>query len=122
MITDEGLPTLRRRSPSPRHVFCNRGLSDIDAKLEQFTVYPGSAPKRVGDTYFANEAANVCRCRRSATARSGLPAPIGSEAGTVPADQRLRPYDLLSVQSPGSQPIFDAAEGHSVRGLAPVRR
>ena len=34
-----------------------------------------------------------------------LPAPKGSEAGTVPADQRLRPYDLQSVQHLGSQAI-----------------
>jgi hypothetical protein len=46
-------------------------------------VYPRSAPKRVCDTHLANEAANVRRCRRPATERSGFPAPIGSEAGAV---------------------------------------
>jgi hypothetical protein len=44
----------------------------------------------------------------------------------VPAQQRLRPYDLQSVQHPGSQAIkpdkqqpVDAAEDHSLRGFAP---
>src|SRR5260370_8257267 len=85
-----------------------------------------SAPKRVSDTHLANETTNVGRCPRSATARSGFPAPKGSEAGTVPAQQRLRPYDLLSVQHPGTQPIkpdkqqtVDAPERHALRGFSP---
>src|SRR5271157_102381 len=126
MIAKEGLPALRRRPPFPCHVLCDRGLSDIDAELEQLAVYPRCAPKRVCDTHLADKAANVRRCLRSATARSGFPAPIGSEAGAVPAHQRLRPYNLQSVQNPGSQPIepnkqqpIDAAEGYSLRGFAP---
>src|SRR6059058_901325 len=87
---------------------------------------PRSAPERVSDTHLANETTNVGRCPRSATARSGFPAPKGSEAGTVPAQQRLRPYDLQGVQHPGRHPIernkqqpVDAAERHSLRGFAP---
>jgi len=86
MIAKEGLPALRRRPPSPRHVLCDRGLSDIDAELEQFAVYPRCTPKRVCDTHLANEAANIGSCLRPAPARSGFPAPIGSESGAVPAD------------------------------------
>jgi hypothetical protein len=84
MIAKEGPPALRRRHPPPRHVLCDRGLSDIDAELEQFAVYPRSAPKRVCDTHLANEAANAYRYRRPATAQSRFPAPIGSEAGVAP--------------------------------------
>jgi hypothetical protein len=126
MIAKEGLPALRRRHPPSRHVLCDRGLSDIDAELEQFAVYPRSAPKRVCDTHLANEAANVRRCRWPTAERSRFPAPIGSKAGAVPAYQRLRPYNLQSAQHPGSQPIepnkqqpVDAAEGHSFRAFAP---
>src|SRR5262245_15757585 len=72
MIAKEGLPALRRRHPPPRHLLCDRGLSDIDAELEQFAVYPRSAPKRVRDTHLRNETANVRRCWRPATARSGF--------------------------------------------------
>src|ERR1700716_594318 len=126
MIAKEGLPALRRRSPSPCHVLCDRGLSDTDAKLEQLAVYPRCAPKRIYDAHLADQAANVRRCLRPATAWSGFPAPIGSEAGAVPAHQRLRPYNLQGVQHPGSQSIepnkqqaVDAAEGHSIRRFAP---
>src|ERR1700704_1680170 len=126
MIAKKDLPALRRRHPPPRHVLCDRGLPDFDAELEQFAVYPRCAPKRVCDAHLANEAANVCRCLRPATARSGFPAPIGSEAGAVPAHQRLRPYNLQGVQHPGSQAIkpnkqqaVDAVEGHSLRRFAP---
>ena len=118
MIAKEGLPALRRRRPPPRHILCHRGLSDVDAKLEEFAVYPRSAPKRICDTHLANETANVARRRRPATARSGFPAPIGSEACTVPAHQRLRPYNLQSVQDPGSQAVEpnQATAGRCSRG------
>src|SRR5262245_63576241 len=66
MIAKEGLPALRRRHPPPRHVLCDRGLSHVDAKLEEFAVYPRSAPKRICDTHLANETANVARRRRPA--------------------------------------------------------
>src|SRR6266513_798417 len=90
MIAQKGLPALRRGLSSPRHVFCHTGLSDIDAKLEQFAVDPRCSPKRVRDAHVANELANVCRCLWPATARSGFPAPIGSEPSAAPADHRLR--------------------------------
>src|SRR5262245_12212131 len=40
VIAQKGLPALRRWLSSPHHVFCHGGLSDIDAKLEQFAVDP----------------------------------------------------------------------------------
>src|SRR5262249_34655824 len=83
------------------------------------------APKRICDTHLANETANVARRRRPATARAGFSAPIVLEACTVPAHQGLRPYNLQSVQHPGSQAVepnkqqpVDAPEGHSLRGFA----
>jgi hypothetical protein len=38
VIEQEGLPALRRPSPSPCHILRNRGLSGIDAELEQFAM------------------------------------------------------------------------------------
>jgi hypothetical protein len=55
---------------------------------------PRSAPERVSDTHLANETTNVGRCPRSATARSGFPAPKGSEAGTVPARGDLPAHEI----------------------------
>src|SRR5262249_7663240 len=102
MIAQEGLPALRRRPPSPCHVLGDRGLSDIDPELEQFSVYPGCAPQRICNAHLADQAANVCWYWRPATERSGLPAPIGSKPSTVPAQQRCRPDNLESIQSPRS--------------------
>ena len=81
------------------------GLPDIDAKLEQFAVDPRCSPKRVRDAHVANELANVRRCLWSATARSGFPAPIGSEASTVPADHCLRLENFQCVQYSRSHTI-----------------
>jgi hypothetical protein len=74
----------------------------------------------------ASAAADVRRCLRPATARPGFPAPIGSEAGAVPAHQRLRSDNLQGVQHPGSQAIepnkqqaIYAVEGHSLRRVPP---
>src|SRR5262249_31200106 len=120
MITDEGLPALRRRSPSPRHVFCNRGLSDIDAELEQFAMNARCSPKRVRNTHVSDELTNLQRCLWSATARSRFPAPIGSESGAVPTDHRLRFENFQSIQhariktiQPDKHQAIDALEGCS---------
>src|SRR5262249_49379639 len=122
VIAQEGLPALRWRSPSPCHVLCDRSLSDIDAELEQFPVYPGRTPKWVCDAHLVDQTANISRYRRPTAERSGFPAPIGLELSTVSAQQRRRPYDLQSVQHPRSQsieankqqPIY-AAEGDPLR-------
>ena len=45
MIVKKGLPALRWRPSSLRHVFCYRGLADIDAELEQLTMDPRRTPK-----------------------------------------------------------------------------
>jgi hypothetical protein len=46
MIAKEGLPRLQWPIPPGHHIDRNRGLGDIDAELEQFTVNRGSAPHR----------------------------------------------------------------------------
>src|SRR5258706_4901738 len=101
----ECLPPLGRRSPSPRHILCNGGLSDIDAELEKLAMDPWCAPQWVGETDLANELTDLQRDLRAAAARSCFPAPIRSEAGTMPADHGLRPDDLQSVQHAWCQPI-----------------
>jgi hypothetical protein len=61
MIAKEGLPTLRRWPPSPGHVFCNRGLADVDPELEQFAVNSWGSLQWAGNAHLANEVANVPR-------------------------------------------------------------
>src|SRR5262249_39403251 len=52
-----------------------------------------------------NEPAHVRGCRWPAVSRSRLPAPIGAEAGAVPANHGLRLEDFQGVQYTRSQPI-----------------
>ena len=44
MIKNKRLPTLRWRSPPPRHVFGYAGLAYIDPDLEQLTMDPRGSP------------------------------------------------------------------------------
>src|SRR5262245_22282638 len=101
MVAKKGLPALRWWPPPPHHVFCDRGLPDIDAELEQFAMDPRGSPQRVGDTHLPNELANLSRCLRPAAARSRFPAPISSEASPVPADHRLRCDDFQRIRHSG---------------------
>ena len=67
------------------HIFRNRGLTHVDAELEQFTMDPRSAPERVGEAHVADQLADfewhflVCR-RESASsiARTGETRPNAS--------------------------------------------
>jgi len=51
MIAEERLPSLRWGPPVPCHVFGDRGLTNFDAKLEELTVDPGSAPEGIGKAH-----------------------------------------------------------------------
>ena len=73
----------------------------------------------------SNELTYLQGCLRSATACSRFPAPIGPEAGAMPADHRFRFEDFQSFQHARSQTIqsrkhqaVNAIEGHSLRRLA----
>ena len=90
MIAKEGLPALRRWAPFPGHVFCNRGLADIDPKLEQFAVNPRRSPQGVGLSHPADERANLRGGHRAAgPVPPALPGPDEPEAGALPADDGL---------------------------------
>jgi len=40
-----------------RLLICNRGLADVDPKLEQFAVNPWRSPQQVGNAHLANDMA-----------------------------------------------------------------
>jgi len=44
MVAKKRPPTLRRRSPAPRHILRHARLPDVDAELEEFAVNPRCAP------------------------------------------------------------------------------
>ena len=63
--------------PPLGHVFCHRGLPDLDAELEQLAMDARCAPEGIGDAHLANELANIGCGPRSSTSGSRFPAPIG---------------------------------------------
>ena len=61
--------------------------------------------ERVCDAHLANELPNAVRGAGSPTTPSRLPAPIGAETSTMPADHRLRLEKLQRVKHARSQAI-----------------
>src|SRR5208337_3773577 len=70
MIMQERPPSLGWRTPMFCHVFGYRGLPDIDAELEKFTVDARSAPERVREAHFADESSDLMWGPRPTTTRS----------------------------------------------------
>jgi len=127
MIVKERLPALRWWTSSLRHVFCHRGLPDVDAELEQFAVNAGCTPERVGGAHLVNKPANFSWDCRPATPRPRFPEPIGSKTGTMPADYGFRFDDLQCVHNirserikPGKHKPVDATE-RDATGISPAK-
>ena len=99
VITKEGLPSLRWWPTSTYHVLGNSRLGDVEAQLEQLALDARGSPQRVRLALLCNECAQLGRKLWPADAVAGSPAPIGSEANTVPAIDRLRPDDRKGVNS-----------------------
>ena len=59
MIAQKCSPPLRRRLSVFRHIFGDRGLSDVDPELEQFAVNARRAPKRIGEAHLPDQLANI---------------------------------------------------------------
>src|SRR3954454_25056064 len=84
MIEKERSPALRRRSSSPRHVLGDRGLADIDAELEEFSMDAWSAPERIGKTDLPDQPPNFRRDAWPAGTPTRFPAPEGAKACPMP--------------------------------------
>src|SRR5438477_5520839 len=73
------LPALRRRSPTPHHVFGDRRLGDLEAKHQEFAMDPGRAPLLVFFAHPLNEITQATIDLRAPCPLSGFPAPEGFE-------------------------------------------
>src|ERR1700732_958354 len=76
VVAEECPPALGRRVSSPDHVLGHAGLSDIDAKLEEFSMDPRRSPQRIGNAHFADQLAYLQRNCWPATPRFRFPSPI----------------------------------------------
>src|SRR5436190_19538992 len=83
----ERLPPLGRRSPSPRHIRCNGGLSDIYAELEKLAMTSGVFGRPFRGLDFQRQyARKPARCQRITV--SGLTI---FKASSMPGASRYNP-------------------------------
>ena len=75
-----------------------RGLSDLDAELEQLAMNLGGTPKRILQTHSSDQVAYLFADPRSATERTRLPLPVGGETHSMPTDDRVGPDNGYSVK------------------------
>src|SRR5258708_35786462 len=73
----------------------------------------GAPHKRIGDAHFPDKLANLCGHSRPSATRSRLPAPVRSEAGTMPANNGVRLDDRQRIANFREHPI-ETNEYHSV--------
>src|SRR5471032_2165293 len=90
MVAQKRAPALGWWPRVAAHIPSDCRLSDLEAKLEQFTVNVWGAPERVRPTHLANERPQLSRDLRPANRVARLPAPIRSKPSAVPANDRLR--------------------------------
>src|SRR6266850_4586720 len=105
MIVEECLPSLGRRASSPGHILGHTRLPDFDAELEQLSMDPRRSPQRISNAHLVDKLAYVGGYSWSATTAPRLPAPIRSEAGAVPTDDRIRLDDRQRIASLRKQSI-----------------
>src|SRR5882672_12420944 len=115
MVVQKGLPGLRPPSPALRHVFGDRRLSNFDAELQQFAMDAGRTPKPVRHAHVSDQAADLPRNPRPTAPRARLPAPVQSEAGSVPPNDRLwldNGYGSQHRRKQAIQPHEEQSVGH----------
>jgi hypothetical protein len=115
MIAEERLPPLGRRTSPLGHIFGYARLSDRDVELEQLSMDPWRSPQWVGDAHLADQSAYFQRYCRPTTTRSRLPAPVQTEARTVPFDYGPGPNNRKRIKNAREEAI-ETNEHQSVDG------
>ena len=92
VIGQKRAPRLRRRR-SPRHVLCDRRLTDVDPELHELTVNAWRSPQRILLRHRPNQGAGIGGDGRLPVASATLPCPEQAEALAMPCDDGLRLHD-----------------------------
>ena len=95
-------------------MYGDRGLTNIDAELEEFSMDPGSSPQRVGQAHVADQLADFELNLRSATTGSRLPSPERTKTSAMPTDNRLRLHDHQGINNARRNPI-EAGKNQTVK-------
>src|SRR5262249_53083883 len=72
------------------HILGNRGLGDLEPKLQQLSMNTWSTPQRVLLAHLSDEFTQFAGHTRPARSATGFPAPIGSKACSMPAQNSVR--------------------------------
>jgi|SRR5215469_3218063 len=89
LILQERLPTLRTRSPDSDHVASNGRFADVDSEHQQFAVDPRRTPQRIFAAHPADQRSNFTIDPGSTATLPRLPAPVGAEPASMPAEHGL---------------------------------
>ena len=93
VIAEEYLPTLIGIPGTAGHVLGHRGLTDLEAELQEFPVDARRAPQGIVRAHPPDERPKLAAHLGPPSARSRLPAPIDPEPLTMPAHQCLRMHN-----------------------------
>ena len=112
VITEKCLPGLRRRIPTPYHVFRDRRLCDFEPEHQQLTVNPGRTPQWVFATHPPDQVTQAPIDFRPPCPVSGLPPPKHPKTRTVP------PKNSLRLNQPGHTDQVRPELGHQYEQCA----
>jgi hypothetical protein len=115
MIVQEGLPALRRRSSSSRHILGNAGLAKVDAELDHFAVDARCAPQWIGNAHLPDQLPDLGRYLGAARPRPRLPVPVTPETFAMPPNHGLGPNDGKRLAGFWKE-LADPAQNHPVDG------
>src|SRR5258708_11243918 len=93
VVTQEGVPSLGRRSTSLDHVLRDARLSDLEAELEQLAMDARRTPQRIFRAHPAAQRTHLLGDLRSAPKGAGFPPPVPAKADPMPAHEGLGPDD-----------------------------
>src|SRR5712692_6510128 len=89
VVTQEGAPSLGRRSTSLDHVLRDAGLRHLEAKLEQLAMDARRTPQRIFRAHLPDQYTQFRIDLRSAPKSARFPPPVPTEAGSMPTYERL---------------------------------
>jgi hypothetical protein len=117
VVSKECLPTLRRRRPTPHHVFGDCRLGDLKAKHQEFAMDPGRTPLRGFLAHPLNEITQTTINLRAPCPLSGFPAPESFEARAMPPKDGLRLNHLGHAEQARPKPAASFA-AIAIRAMA----
>ena len=105
MNAQEGLPTLRRRPSSPKHVLRDCRLVEREAQFQQLAMDTRRTPKRVLFTHTLNKIPQFAIDFGPGALIAGLPAPPGPKIQPVRANYGLRMDDRDRICNTRKEPV-----------------